>query len=79
MRVGILVPLNNQLEVYWGQSLPHALPQNVLQFIDKVEENDSPIIFSEWLKGRRKALDMTQDELAKRAGCSVFALRKIEG
>jgi predicted ATPase/DNA-binding XRE family transcriptional regulator len=43
-----------------------------------MEEQDSPLVFSEWLKRRRKALDMTQDELARRAGCSVSALRKIE-
>jgi predicted ATPase/transcriptional regulator with XRE-family HTH domain len=41
-------------------------------------EQNTPVIFSEWLKLRRKALDMTQDELANRAGCSVGALRKIE-
>lgn len=34
--------------------------------------------FGEWLKSRRKTLDLTQEELAGRAGCSVFALRKIE-
>lgn len=44
----------------------------------KMEEKHSPIFFCEWLKLRRKALDMTQEELAKRAGCSVGALRKIE-
>lgn len=43
-----------------------------------MEDQNSPVIFSEWLKRRRKALDMTQDELANRAGCSVGALRKIE-
>ena len=37
-----------------------------------------PLIFGEWIKRRRKALDMTQDELAQRAGCSASALRKIE-
>ena len=37
-----------------------------------------PGSFSEWLKQRRKVLDLTQDELAERAGCSIFALRKIE-
>jgi predicted ATPase/transcriptional regulator with XRE-family HTH domain len=36
------------------------------------------VVFSEWIKRRRKALDLTQDELAGRAGCSVGALRKIE-
>jgi len=39
---------------------------------------DASGLFSEWLKLRRKALDLTQEELAERAGCSVFALRKIE-
>lgn len=43
-----------------------------------MDESDDPIIFGEWLKRRRKSLDMTQDELARRAGCSVFAVRKIE-
>lgn len=43
-----------------------------------MEEQNSPIVFSEWLKRHRKALDMTQDELARRVGCSVGALRKIE-
>lgn len=39
---------------------------------------DPPVSFGEWIKERRKALDLTQEELAQRAGCSVFALRKIE-
>jgi len=39
---------------------------------------ETPGLFSEWLKQRRKALDLTQEELAERTGCSVFALRKIE-
>jgi predicted ATPase/transcriptional regulator with XRE-family HTH domain len=43
-----------------------------------MEEQYSPFIFSEWLRHRRKALDLTQGELARRAGCSVSALRKIE-
>jgi predicted ATPase/DNA-binding XRE family transcriptional regulator len=37
-----------------------------------------PSSFGEWLKQRRKTLDLTQEELAERAGCSIFALRKIE-
>ena len=39
---------------------------------------DPPVYFGEWLKHRRKTLDLTQAELAERAGCSVFAMRKIE-
>ncbi len=34
--------------------------------------------FGAWLEKRRKALDLTREELAHRAGCSVSALRKIE-
>jgi predicted ATPase/DNA-binding XRE family transcriptional regulator len=43
-----------------------------------MEETALPGYFGEWLKFRRKALDLTQVELAERAGCSVPALRKIE-
>jgi predicted ATPase/transcriptional regulator with XRE-family HTH domain len=43
-----------------------------------MEQLPSPAFFGEWVKRRRKALDFTQDELASRAGCSVFTLRKIE-
>jgi predicted ATPase/transcriptional regulator with XRE-family HTH domain len=39
---------------------------------------DELVSYGEWLKQRRKTLDLTQAELAQRAGCSVFALRKIE-
>jgi len=39
---------------------------------------EPPVYFGEWLKRRRQSLDLTQGELAARAGCSVFALRKIE-
>ncbi len=34
--------------------------------------------FGQWLRLRRKALDLTQEELAKRVRCSVSAIRKIE-
>src|SRR5258708_304699 len=32
-----------------------------------------------WLKQRRKALDLTQKDVADRVGCSVVTVRKIEG
>jgi predicted ATPase/class 3 adenylate cyclase len=32
-----------------------------------------------WIKRRRKALDLTQDELAQRVGCSLATIQKIEG
>jgi predicted ATPase/transcriptional regulator with XRE-family HTH domain len=41
-------------------------------------DEDFPLYFSEWLKRRRQELDLTQEQLAQRASCSVFAIRKIE-
>jgi predicted ATPase/transcriptional regulator with XRE-family HTH domain len=43
-----------------------------------MNNTDQPFLFGAWLKLRRKVLDLTQAELAQRAGCSVSALRKIE-
>ena len=57
---------------------PNTAPKYATIFKTHMEENKSPLIFCEWLKSRRKALGMTQDELARGAGCSVGALRKIE-
>lgn len=34
--------------------------------------------FGDWVRRRRKALDLTQQQLANRAGCSLAALQKIE-
>src|SRR5262245_31172339 len=39
--------------------------------------SDTPS-FGAWLKRRRKALDLTQDALARRVGCSVVSIRKFE-
>ena len=36
------------------------------------------VSFGLWLQKRRKALDLTREELAEKIGCSVSALRKIE-
>ncbi|MBI5950440.1 MAG: helix-turn-helix domain-containing protein [Chloroflexi bacterium] len=38
----------------------------------------TPASFGNWAKRRRRMLDLTQKELAQRAGCSVAALQKIE-
>lgn len=43
-----------------------------------IDGADLTVSFGRWVKRRRRALDLTQAELARRAGCSVFALRKIE-
>jgi len=37
-----------------------------------------PFTFGEWLKRYRKEHDLTQAELAERASCTVFTIRKIE-
>src|SRR5712691_12481803 len=34
--------------------------------------------FGAWLKRRRKALDLTQEALARLVGCAVVSIRKIE-
>jgi predicted ATPase/transposase/DNA-binding XRE family transcriptional regulator len=39
---------------------------------------DSDISFGTWLKQRRKALDMTQADLAEHVGCAAITIRKIE-
>jgi predicted ATPase/transcriptional regulator with XRE-family HTH domain len=35
-------------------------------------------IFGRWFKGRRKALDLTQAEVAAQTGCSIITIKKIE-
>ena len=37
-----------------------------------------PISFSQWIKQRRRSLDLTQAELADRLGCSLSTLQKFE-
>src|SRR3712207_2798522 len=39
---------------------------------------DEGVSFGYWLRRRRKALDLTQAELARRVGCSVVTIRKME-
>src|SRR5215213_10011313 len=34
--------------------------------------------FGYWVRRRRKALDLTQDELARQVGCALSTIRKIE-
>jgi predicted ATPase/DNA-binding XRE family transcriptional regulator len=38
----------------------------------------SDVSFGHWLKQRRKALDMTQADLARQVGCAAITIRKIE-
>ena len=41
-------------------------------------EPNPRVTFGEWLKKRRKSLDLTQRELAKQIGCATITLQKIE-
>ena len=34
--------------------------------------------FGYWLRRRRRALDLTQDELALRVGCALGTIKKLE-
>src|SRR5919206_4457990 len=34
--------------------------------------------FGAWIKRRRRALDLTQEQLAQRVGCAAGTIRKIE-
>jgi predicted ATPase/transcriptional regulator with XRE-family HTH domain len=43
-----------------------------------ISEESCPHYFGEWLKRRRMKLGLTQLELAKRASCTIFTIRKIE-
>ena len=37
------------------------------------------VSFGQWLRSRRKALDLTQSELAEQIGCAEETIRKLEG
>ena len=39
---------------------------------------ESPSTFGEWLRQSRNELQLTREQFARRVGCSVSALRKIE-
>jgi len=39
---------------------------------------ETTISFGYWLRRQRKALDLTQQVLAERGGCSLAAIKKIE-
>jgi transcriptional regulator with XRE-family HTH domain len=49
--------------------------QEVIQSLSKKGAME---IFGEWLRGQRTARKLTREEFAKRVGCSVGLLRKIE-
>jgi transcriptional regulator with XRE-family HTH domain len=42
------------------------------------ERADTTLSFGYWVRRQRKALDLTQKDLARRAWCSVATIKKIE-
>jgi transcriptional regulator with XRE-family HTH domain len=42
------------------------------------EESSRDMSFGEWLRQRRRILDLTQQELADQVGCARITLRRIE-
>lgn len=59
----------------WGSVVGHAKRDNMR---DKMRQNPLTPSFGEWLKKRRKQLDLTQAQLGRAVGCSAAAVRKIE-
>jgi predicted ATPase/DNA-binding XRE family transcriptional regulator len=41
-------------------------------------QNTMPLSFGQWLRQQRRSRDLTQEELADRIGCSLWAIQKIE-
>src|SRR5437879_9269942 len=39
---------------------------------------EATLSFGQWLKQNRKSLDLTQEDLAERIGCSYISIHKIE-
>src|SRR3954454_24064647 len=39
---------------------------------------DHPQTFGQWLRQRRRALDLTQDALARQVGCARVTIRQLE-
>jgi transcriptional regulator with XRE-family HTH domain len=40
--------------------------------------DNNVVSFGDWIRRRRKTLDLTRKELAQRANCSLSAISKIE-
>src|SRR5687768_12242117 len=56
------------------------VPYSYLFAVDAIEVSMTAEIssFGRWLQRRRKALDLTQEELAQRVACAAETIRKIE-
>ncbi len=48
------------------------------EMVREASEMEEPILFGQWLRKRRRGLDLTQAELARRAGCAPITIKKLE-
>src|SRR5690349_4768161 len=44
----------------------------------ELPDQDGDTFFGPWLRRQRRALDLTQDQLAQRVGCAADTVRKLE-
>ncbi len=75
----------------WRYYITEVLPNRVRLVYNKVTKNDPysgptqegdmerTASFGYWLRRRRKALDLTQEDLARQVGCAVGTIKKLEG
>ncbi|MEJ2359301.1 MAG: AAA family ATPase [Deinococcales bacterium] len=61
----MLDSVHRLFDVFWGKAV-------------EVEGLQDEVVFGRWLRRRRRALDLTQKTLARRAGCSAATIRKLE-
>src|SRR6266545_2385109 len=75
----------------WWHYTTEGLPNRGRLVYNKVTKNDPTsgptqegdmertASFGYWLRRRRKALDLTQEDLARQVGCAVGTIKKLEG
>src|SRR5688500_1348941 len=75
-----MAPLNQRTMVRWSAfGVQYGGQRGGLatnQWLEGAMESSSS--FGYWLRRQRKALDLTQTELASRVGCAVDTIKKIE-
>jgi predicted ATPase/transcriptional regulator with XRE-family HTH domain/Tfp pilus assembly protein PilF len=59
-------------------SLNQNSPRKVISLTDTFSDIKMELSFGVWLKQRRRILDLTQEDLAHQASCSIITIRKIE-
>src|SRR5262245_21142400 len=63
----------SSLGIQWRRQISR---HGFLMVLSPMETTSS---FGYWIRRQRKALDLTQQALAERVGCSLAAIKKIEG